>query len=53
MVIDFTNVSGNITMRNDALKPLPVGDPVNPDGDGQIMRFVIKQNDTASTTPTE
>jgi hypothetical protein len=49
-VIDFTNVVGNVTLRTDANKPMPGGDPVDYDIDSLIMRFVVYQQQNVSNT---
>jgi hypothetical protein len=32
---------GDVIMKNDARSPYPSGDPVDPNLDGQIMKFKI------------
>jgi spore coat protein A len=41
LIIDFSTAVGNVIMKNDAKTPYPDGDPVDPNLDGQIMKFQI------------
>jgi hypothetical protein len=51
-VIDFTSVVGNVTVRTDANKPMPSGDPVDYDIDSLIMKFVVYQQQNVSNATT-
>jgi hypothetical protein len=37
-------------MRTNANKPMPDGDPIDPDLDGQIMKFVVDQQKLTNNT---
>jgi hypothetical protein len=39
-------------MKTNANKPMPGGDPVDPDTDGQIMKFLINKSQNLTTTTT-
>jgi len=44
VIVDFSTAVGNVIMKNNAQTPLLVGDPVDPNLDGQIMEFVVTIN---------
>ena len=42
IIIDFAKLAGKVfILRNDANVPYPDGDPVNPNTDGQVMKFNV------------
>lgn len=44
IVIDFSTAVGNVILKNNANKRYPLGDPPNPNLDGQIMMFAVTIN---------
>lgn len=40
-ILDLSNITGNITLRNDAVTPFPNGDSIDPEFEGQIMKIIM------------
>ncbi len=52
VAIDFSDAVGNVIMRNNANTIYPVGAPVDPNLDGQIMMFILSVNRENAIDPT-
>lgn len=53
LLIDFSRVptGTKIVLNNDANAPYPFGDTPNPETTGQIMRFIVPENEAISISP--
>jgi spore coat protein A len=52
LIVDFTGMSGNVTLSNDAHQPFPDGDDIDEATTGQIMQFRVTRRLAQADTST-